>query len=118
MIGTPAPGPTGAVPVVNGCASGTVPVTFSGDEGDMTACVTAGARLRISLVNDGYGTWDPLRVTPDGAATVASTTGSQGNGTALVTPTGTAPFCLSTDLMPAVSTSPVFMYRLCVTIRR
>ena len=51
-------------------------------------------------------------------ATVASTTDSKtGDVHALVTPTGTAPFCLSTELNPTSPTAAVFIWRLCVTVR-
>ena len=118
MTASPSPAPTGPVPVLNGCPSGVVAITYHFNDGDSTVCVRAGARLRLFLTDDGYGTWNTLQVTPAGAASVASTTDSKGNVSAVVTPAGTAPFCLGTTLMAAVSTSPDYLWRLCVTIRR
>jgi hypothetical protein len=59
-----------------------------------------------------------MRVTPGGAATVASTTDSAGDMHAMVTPAGTAAFCLSTSLTPASPTAEVYFWQLCVTIQR
>ena len=117
MTGSLTPEPSGAVPVLNGCPSGAVTINYPG-QGDWTVCVRAGARLRLTLPDDGYGTWSTLRVTPAGAATVASTIDSKGNVRAIVTPTSTASFCLGTDLAPASPTAPDLPWRLCVTIRR
>jgi hypothetical protein len=117
MTGSLPPEPSGAVPVLNGCPAGAVTVKYLG-QGDWTVCVRAGGRLRLTLPDDGYGTWSALQVTPAGAATVASRSDSKGNVRAVVTPTGTAPFCLGTDLAPASPTAPDFPWRLCVTIRR
>jgi len=117
MTGSPTPEPTGPVPVLKGCPSGTVAISYPG-QGDWTVCIRAGARLRLTLPDDGYGSWAPLQVTPAGAATVASTTDSKGNVRAIVTPAGTAPFCLSTDLTPTSPTAPDFPWHLCVSIQR
>jgi len=116
MTGSPTPEPTGPVPVLKGCSSGTVAISYPG-QGDWTVCIRAGARLRLTLPDDGYGSWAPLQVTPTGAAVVASTTDSKGNVRAIVTPTGTAPFCLGTDLRPASPTAPDFPWHLCVSIQ-
>ena len=117
VTGSLTPEPSGAVPILAGCPSGAVTIKYSG-QGDWTVCVRAGARLRLTLPDDGYGTWSTLRVTPAGAAAVASTTDSMGNVRAIVTPASTAPFCLGTDLAPASPTAPDFPWHLCVTIRR
>jgi len=119
MTGSLTPMPTTPTQVVKGCVTGTVPITFAGYEGNnSTVCITPGARLRLTVVDDGYGSVDPLRVTPKNTATVASTTDSKtGDVHALVTPTGTAPFCLSTELNPTSPTAAVFIWRLCVTVR-
>ena len=117
VTGSLTPAPTGAVPILNGCPSGVVIVNYLG-EGDWTACVRVGARLQLTLPDNGYGTWSPLRVTPVGAATVAATADSNGNVRAIVTPASTAPFCLATDLAPASPTAPDLPWQLCVTIRR
>lgn len=119
VTGTPPTEPTGPVPVVTGCPSGTVAIThYPGDPGLSTACVTAGSRLRLTLPSGGPQTWGPPRVTPAGAATVAATTDSAGTMRALVTPAGTAPFCLTAILTPVSPTAAVAIWRLCVTIRR
>ena len=117
VTGSLSPAPTGAVPILNGCPSGVVTVNYLG-EGDWTVCVRTGSRLRLTLPDDGYGTWSTLRVTPAGAAAVAATTDSKGNVRAIVTPASTIPFCLATDLAPASPTAPDFPWQLCVTIRR
>jgi hypothetical protein len=117
MTGSPTPEPTGPVPVLKGCPSGTVAISYPG-QGDWTVCIRAGARLRLTLPDGGYGSWAPLQVTPTGAATVASTTDSKGNVHAIVTPTGTATFCLGTDLSPTSPTAPDFPWHMCVSIQR
>jgi hypothetical protein len=78
-------------------------------------CIKAGARLRLTITVEGEGGWTPLQVTPEGAATVASTTDPTAVH-AIVSPTGAAPFCLSTDSTSA--TAPAEGWRLCVTVRR
>ena len=117
MTGSLTPEPTGPVPILRGCPAGVVVITYLGS-GDWTVCVRAGARLRLTLPDDGYGTWSPLQVTPAGAAAVASATDSKGNVRAIVTPADTAPFCLGTDLAPESPTAPDLLWQLCVTIRR
>lgn len=117
MTGSPSPEPTGPVPVLKGCPHGTVFISYSG-QGDWTVCIRAGSRLRLTLPDDGYGSWAPLQVTPTAAATVASTTDSRGNVGATVTPAGTTPFCLATDLSPTSPTAPDFPWRLCVSVQR
>jgi hypothetical protein len=110
--------PTAPVPVLKGCPSGTVAIIhYPGDWYESTVCIKAGARLRLTLTTGGIGSWDPLQVAPEGAAMVTSTTDSTAMH-AIVSPTGKASFCLSTGLMPASPTDPVFSWRLCVTVRR
>jgi hypothetical protein len=61
----------------------------------------------------------PLQVTPEGAATVASTSDPTGTVLAVVSPAGTAPFCLSTSFTnPNSAVDPVEGWSLCVTVRR
>jgi hypothetical protein len=104
-------------PVPKGCLSGTVAITHRPAETETSAvCIKAGARLRLTITVEGEGGWTPLQVTPEGAATVASTTDSTSIVRAIVAPTGTAPFCLSTDTTSA--TAPALSWRLCVTVRR
>jgi hypothetical protein len=117
--GTPTPTDTAipTTPVPAGCPSGTVAITHSAAETDTsTVCIKAGAQLRLTLIHEGIGGWTALRVAPDGAATVTSTTDPENNEHAMVTPTGTAPFCLSTDTTDP--TAPAASWRLCVTVRR
>ena len=105
-------------PVPKGCLYGMVAIThYSGDWGNATVCIKAGARLRLTLVRDPDRGWDPLQVTPQGAARVTSTTDRTAVH-AIVAPTGTAPFCLSTDTTSPYPTDAVFGWRLCVTVRR
>ena len=118
MTASPSLAPAGPGPAVNGCPSGAVTIRYQFNEGDSTVCVRAGARLRLFLPDDGYGTWSAPQVTPGGAASVAATTYSHGNVSAIVTPASTAPFCLATTLVATVSTSPDYPWQLCVTIRR
>lgn len=117
MTGSPTPEPTGPVPVLKGCSSGTVAISYPG-QGDWTVCIRAGARLQLTLPDNRYGSWAPLQVTPTGAAMVASMTDSKGNVRAIVTPISMAPFCLGTDLRPASPTAPDFPWHLCVSIQR
>src|SRR5258708_1311180 len=85
--------PTAPVPVVKGCPSGTVAIThYPGDWYESTVCIKAGARLRLTLTTGGIGSWDPLRVAPEGAATVTCTTDSTAVH-AIVSPAGKASFC-------------------------
>jgi len=117
--GTPTPTDTAipTTPVPAGCPSGTVAITHSSVyTNTSTVCIKAGARLRLTLLPEGCCGWTPLQVAPDGAATVRSTTDSEGNMHAIVTPAGTAPFCLSTDTTNP--TAPAASWRLCVTVRR
>jgi hypothetical protein len=86
------------------------------ETGTSTVCITAGARLRLTITVEGEGGWTPLRVTPESAAIVASTTDPTGIVHAIVTPTGTARFCLSTGTTS--TTAPYTSWRLCVTVRR
>ena len=118
--GSLTPMPTAPTPVVKGCVTGTVLITFAGYQAnDSTICMRPGARLRLTIVDDGYGSVAPLQVTPENAATVASTTDSAtGNVHAIVTPARTAPFCLTAVLNPTTPTPPVLGWRLCVTVRR
>jgi hypothetical protein len=118
--GTATAPPTTPVPA--GCPSGTVVITHHPYEGNTSAvCIKAGARLRLTLTGDSSGwTWGqpPLQVTPEGAATVASTTDPTGTVHAIVSPTGAARFCLSTGFTnPNSAVDPVYGWSLCVTVR-
>jgi hypothetical protein len=118
MTGSPTPEATGPLPALSGCPAGTVTIAYQGP-GDWSVCVRAGARLRLTLPDDnGYGTWAPLHVTPPGAAAVSSNTDPKGNVRVAVTPAGTSPFCLGTNLAPTSPTAPDFPWHLCVAIRR
>jgi hypothetical protein len=110
-------GPT-TTPVPRGCPSGVVAIThYAAWTQPSKVCVRAGARLRITLVTDpGWG-WGPLRVTPPGAATVASTSAPPVVRD-LVVPTGLTPFCLATDNGSSLPDAPDFPWQLCVTVRR
>jgi hypothetical protein len=117
--GTATAPPNTQVPA--GCPSGTVAITHHPYEGNTSAvCIKAGARLRLTLTGDWSGwTWGqpPLQVTPEGAATVASTTDPTGTVLAVVSPAGTAPFCLSTSFTnPNSAVDPVEGWSLCVTV--
>jgi hypothetical protein len=119
--GTATAPPTTPVPA--GCPSGTVAITHHFYEGNTSAvCIKAGARLRLTLTGDSSGwTWGqpPLQVTPEGAATVASTTDPTGTVHAVVSPAGAVPFCLSTGFTnPKSTVDPVEGWSLCVTVRR
>jgi hypothetical protein len=81
-----------------------------------TVCIKASARLRLTLNGQGLDGWYPLQVTPEGAATVAYTSNSTGILGAIVSPTGTAPFCLTTNTRSTES-QPVYSWRLCVTVQ-
>jgi hypothetical protein len=114
--GTATAPPTTPVPA--GCPSGTVVITHHFYEGNTSAvCIKAGARLRLTLPGEGLDGWYPLQVTPDAAATVAYTTAPTDILAAIVTPTGTAPFCLSTGTR-SLESQPAYSWRLCVTVRR
>jgi hypothetical protein len=105
-------------PVPKGCLSGTVAITHLPAEADTsTVCIKARARLRLTLPGEGLDGWTPLQVTPEGAATVAYTTDSTDILAAIVSPTGTAPFCLSTGTR-SLESQPAYSWRLCVTVRR
>jgi hypothetical protein len=104
-------------PVPKGCLSGTVAITHRSAEADSAVCIKAGARLRLTLVRDPDRGWTPLQVTPQGAATVTSTTDPTAVH-AIVSPAGTAPFCLSTYTTSPYPTDELFGWRLCVTVRR
>lgn len=117
--GPPPPDETAipTTPVPAGCPSGTVIITHSAAEtGTSAVCIKAGARLRLILVPEGTGSWTPPQLAPSGAATVTSTTDPAGNVYDTVMPTGTVPFCLSTDTTDP--TAVAASWRLCVTIRR
>lgn len=118
--GTATAPPTTPVPA--GCPSGTVVITRHFYEGNTSAvCIKAGARLRLTLTGDSSGwTWGqpPLQVTPEGAATVASTTDPTGTVHAVASPTGAARFCLSAGFTnPDSAVDPVESWSLCVTVR-
>ena len=110
-------GPT-TTPVPRGCPSGVVAIThYAGLTQPSKVCVRAGARLRITLVTDPGWAWGPLRVTPPGAATVASTSALP-VVRGLVVPAGLTPFCLATDSSSSLPGPPDFPWQLCVTVRR
>lgn len=117
MTGSPTPETTGPLPALSGCPAGTVTIAYQG-QGDWFVCVRTGARLRLTLPDNGYGTWAPLHISPPGAAAVASMTDPKGNVRATVTPASTSPFCLGTVLAPTSPTAPDFPWHLCVAIRR
>lgn len=117
MTGSPTPEATGPLPALSGCPAGTVTIPYQG-QGDWFVCVRTGARLQLTLPDNGYGTWAPLHVTPLGAAAVSSKTDPKGNVRATVTPATTSPFCVGTNLAPTSPTAPDFPWHLCVTIRR
>src|SRR5258708_1743510 len=105
-------------PVPKGCLSGRVAIPHRSAETEPPAvCIRGGARLRLTLVRDPDRGWDPLQVTPQGAATVTSTTDPTAVH-AIVSPAGTAPFCLSTSTTSPYPADAVFGWRLCVTVRR
>lgn len=117
MTGTPTDTAIPTTPVPAGCPSGVVTITHSPAQTDTsTVCIKAGARLRLILVAEGTSGWTLPQLTPDGAATVTSTTDSAGNVYDTVTPAGAVPFCLSTDTTDP--TAVAASWRLCVTIRR
>jgi hypothetical protein len=108
--------PTMSVPA--GCSSGTVAITYLPAEATPSVvCVKAGARLRLTLLDQGLDGWYPLQVTPGGAATVAYLTAPADTLAAIVTPTGTAPFCLSA-FTRSLASQAVYGWRLCVKVRR
>jgi hypothetical protein len=117
--GTPTPTGTASptTPVPAGCPSGTVAITHSGAYTDTSSvCIKAGARLQLTLLPYGIGSWTPLQVAPDGAASVTSATDAAGGVRASVAPAGTASFCLSTATTD--SALPTASWRLCVKVRR
>lgn len=104
-------------PIPKGCLSGTVAIThLPAEASTSTVCITARARLRLTLPGQGLDGWTPLQVTPAGAATVAYTTDSTDILAAVVSATGTAPFCLSTGTR-SLESQPAYSWRLCVTVR-
>ena len=86
------------------------------DTQNSAVCLKEGARLRLTLDGRGLDGWVPLQVTPESAATVAYTTEPADVLVAVVSPTGTAPFCLSTSTR-SLESQPVSSWQLCVTIR-
>lgn len=105
-------------PVPKGCQSGTVAITHLPAQADTsTVCITARARLRLTLPGQGLDGWTPLQVTPEGAATIAYTTDSTDILAAIVLPTGPAPFCLSTGTR-SLESQPAYSWQLCVTVWR
>lgn len=119
MTDPPAPDtalPTTSIPA--GCSSGTVAITHLPAETEQSAvCVKPGARLRLTLPGQGLDGWYPLQVTPEGAAAVRYTTAPPDTLAAIVTPAGTAPFCLSTGTR-SLASQAAYGWRLCVTVRR
>lgn len=108
--------PTTSVPA--GCRSGTVAIThLPAEEYASAVCIKAGARLRLTLPGQGLDGWYPLQVSPGDAAAVTYMTAPTDTLAAIVTPTGTAPFCLSTSTR-SLASQAAFGWRLCVTVRR
>jgi guanyl-specific ribonuclease Sa len=106
--------PTTVIP--KGCRSGTVAISrLPADTQNSAVCIKEGARLRLTLDGRGLNGWVPLQVTPESAATVVYATESADILVAVVSPTGTAPFCLSTSTRSTES-QPVSSWQLCVTI--
>src|SRR5258708_5600483 len=94
-------------PVPKGCLSGTVAITHRPAETETSAvCIKAGARLRLTITVEGEGGWTPLQVTPQGAATVASTTDSPGIVRAIVASAAAAPLSPSTPPPPPPPPAP------------
>src|SRR5260221_13693855 len=92
-------------PVPKGCLSGTVAITHRSAETEPSAvCIKAGARLRLTLVRDPDRGWTPLQGTPQGAATVTSTTDPTAVH-AIVSPAGAAPLFPSNSTPPPQSTN-------------
>lgn len=93
-------------------------ITHQPSEADTsTVCIKASARLWLTLPGEGLDGWTPLQVTPASAATVAYLTGPMDILEAIVSPTGTAPFCLSTGTR-SLESQPAYSWQLCVTVRR
>lgn len=107
-----------STPVPAGCRAGTVVIThLPAEASTSTVCIKAGARLRLTLPGQGLDGWYPLQVTPGGAATVAYMPASTDTLAATVSPTGTAPFCLTTGTR-SLESQAAYSWRLCVTVRQ
>jgi hypothetical protein len=103
--------------VPKGCVSGTAAITHQPAEmNTSTVCLKAGARLRLILPGQGLDGWTPLRLTPPGSATVAYLTAPKDVLSAIVSPTGMTPFCLSTGTR-SLESQVADSWQLCVTIR-
>jgi hypothetical protein len=103
-------------PVPTGCASGTVAIThLPAEQSTATVCLRAGARLRLYLNGSGVDGWTPLAASPGSAATIAYLSAPKDTTVALVTPTGTTPFCLSTGTR-SLESQPASEWKLCVNI--
>jgi hypothetical protein len=81
-----------------------------------TVCIKSGARLRLTLPGQDVDGWYPLQVAPAGAAAVVYTSAPADTLAAIVTPTGTAPFCLTTASR-SLSSQAASGWQLCVTVR-
>jgi hypothetical protein len=104
-------------PVPKGCRAGMVAITHLPAQAQTsTVCVKAGASLRLTLPGQGLDGWYPLQVTPQGAATVAYKPAATDTLAAIVSPTGTASFCLSTGTR-SLESQEAYGWRLCVTVR-
>jgi hypothetical protein len=87
------------------------------EEADSTVCLKVGARLLPTLLQgQSLDGWTPLQVTPDSAATVSYTTESTDTLAAVVSPTSTTPFCLTTGTR-ILESQPAYSWQLCVTVR-
>jgi hypothetical protein len=115
------PGQDTAVPTTSipaGCSAGTVAIThLPAQTSPSTVCIKAGARIRLTLPGQGLDGWYPLQVTPGGAATVAYLKAPTDTLAAIVTPTGTTPFCMSA-FTRSLASQAVYGWRLCVRVRR
>jgi hypothetical protein len=108
--------PTTSIPA--GCRAGTVVIThLPAQASTSTVCIKAGGRLRLTLPGQGLDGWYPLQVTPGSAATVAYTSASPDTLAATVSPTGTAPFCLTTGTR-SLESQEAYSWQLCVTVQQ
>lgn len=74
------------------CHHGTVSITHAvGDPGQQSICITNGATLDITLVNDGLD-WAAPSIRPSAAAAIVSTKRAHGRVRTLIVPRTAAPF--------------------------
>ena len=116
------PNPTGpavypSTVIPKGCRSGTVAITrLPIDTQNSAVCIRKGARIRLTLDGRGLDGWVPPQVTPASAATVVYLAEPADILVAVVSPTGTTPFCLSTSTR-SLQSQVEYSWQLCVTIR-